>query len=824
MVQINNFLDHPYTLKKGTHIANFSILAPEQTKHIRPVNPTSVRHLLNNNHDDAIHYINSLLKTSKDNKINETYWFPTPQNPGNEKDHTPIQTRILKELRELEQLKKLNPLENTNSRNQFLSNFDWTDSTLQPEAKQAVENLLVDFHDIFSRHRFDIGINTEFKVQLTPLDNRPTYSQSLPAPIILKDDILVELALLHKYGIITTLPFSKYASPIFAQRKPNGKLRLLVDLRKINTLIADDYINKNHTVSTLTDAAQHMAGKNLFCKLDCSQAYHCLQMAGQQSIELLVFNFASRTFACRRLAQGLSRSLSAFSSFIRKYLDPVIKADQCAQYVDDIGIAANTSEQLIKNLQGVFQCLRKAGLKLSMAKCHFGVQEVDFLGRTITTKGVAPQKQKITKFLEKVKFPRSKKALQRYIGFLNYYRNYIPRLAEPLTPFFELLKTTDAKTKIPITPDIMKEFREINEALDRCCQLALRQPLPGKQLVLMTDASFQAAGYAVLIEDDPNQKYTSTRKTYAPIAYGSKTYSPSQIKMSIYAKEFLAIYMAFKEFGHMFWGATKPVIIMTDSKSVIRFFQTKMIPPPLWKACDFVLQFNFTIAHIPGKMNTAADFLSQLEMDPNEKIILQIREDIPTKTIEVNIESTGIAQEETVFFDPTDQLETTEKKLWKRKEETQNAIPSDPPVITVSYFYANGLHKDTTIVNIAQLTKPSRILIEQDSDPTLLNFKREMLGLPIDEQILLNDARYMHYSRNKKRIIIRDDILYRQNYNDVCEVSHLQVLLPGQLLNVLLQSLHGTARKHPGISKIKQETRLKYYFPSIATYVRNWLS
>ena len=48
-------------------------------------------------------------------------------------------------------------------------------------------------------------------------------------------------------------------------------------------------------------------------------------------------------------------------------------------------------------------------------------------------------------------------------------------------------------------------------------------------------------------------------------------------------------------------------------------------------------------------------------------------------------------------------------------------------------------------MNIAQLTKPSRILIEQDSDPTLLNFKREMLGLPFDEQILLNDARYMQY-------------------------------------------------------------------------------
>ena len=108
-------------------------------------------------------------------------------------------------------------------------------------------------------------------------------------------------------------------------------------------------------------------------------------------------------------------------------------------------------------------------------------------------------------------------------------------------------------------------------------------------------------------------------------------------------------------------------------------------------------------------------------------------------------------------------------------------------------------------MNIAQLTKPSRILIEQDSDPTLLNFKREMLELPFDEQILLNDARYMHYSRNKKRIFIKDDILHRQYYNDIGEVSHLQVLLPGHLLKVLLQSLNGTAGKHPGISKMMQE-------------------
>ena len=166
-------------------------MTPEQTKHIRPVNPTSVRYLLNTNHDDAIHYIKSLFKSSKTDEVYETYWFPVLQKPGIEWEHTPIQTRILNELRELEQLEQLGPLEKIDSRNQFLSSFDWTDSTLQPDAKRAIEDLLVEFHYIFARLRFDNGITTEFKVQVTPLDNRPAYSQSLPAPINLKDDILV---------------------------------------------------------------------------------------------------------------------------------------------------------------------------------------------------------------------------------------------------------------------------------------------------------------------------------------------------------------------------------------------------------------------------------------------------------------------------------------------------------------------------------------------------------------------------------------------------------------------------------------------------------
>ena len=208
-------------------------------------------------------------------------------------------------------------------------------------------------------------------------------------PIHLKEDLIVELALRHKYGIITVLPFSKYASPIFAQRKPNGKLRLIVDLRKIYNLTPDGYTNNNHPVSILSDAEQHLAGKSLFCKLDCSQAYHCLQKADQRSMEMLAFNFASRTSAYKRLAQGLSRSLFVFSSFMREYLAPVVKADQCAQYVAVIiGIEANNATDLTRNIRSVFKCNRQVRLKLTFEKCHFGVRQVEFLRRTISPEGI----------------------------------------------------------------------------------------------------------------------------------------------------------------------------------------------------------------------------------------------------------------------------------------------------------------------------------------------------------------------------------------------------------------------------------------------------
>ena len=153
-------------------------------------------------------------------------------------------------------------------------------------------------------------------------------------------------------------------------------------------------------------------------------------------------------------------------------------------------------------------------------------------------------------------------------------------MTEKLNPFYKLLR---AEVPINVTSELKETFDPVNKALSDACELALKQPIPGKQLVLMTDASFKTAGFALMIEDSPDQNIQSEKKTYAPVAFGSKLFSPAQLKMLIYSQDFWALYMAFLEFA-LTWEASNPAIVPTENKSVTRSFQTKAIPASFWNA------------------------------------------------------------------------------------------------------------------------------------------------------------------------------------------------------------------------------------------------
>ena len=109
--------------------------------------------------------------------------------------------------------------------------------------------------------------------------------------------------------------------------------------------------------------------------------------------------------------------------------------------------------------------------------------------------------------------------------------------------------------------------------------------------------------------------------------------------MSTYCKEFLALYFAQKHFSHFVWAAEKPVIVLTDNKSLTSFFQSKSLHPSLWNFMDRVIAYNIVLAHIPGKATAAADFLSRMQIDPTESLELQLVDSIPIKQIEKNMKA-----------------------------------------------------------------------------------------------------------------------------------------------------------------------------------------
>ena len=135
-VHLNNFTDSPYTLERGTQVANFTVLTPEQMKVVKPIDTVTTWHLLHDNPENAAHYASSLIKSTKPEDSRKTSGFP-----------------------------QLTTLEIFSITHQFKNEFCPNCAPLK------------------NRHRFDIGMNEEFKVKITPKDNSPAYSQNLPTPI-----------------------------------------------------------------------------------------------------------------------------------------------------------------------------------------------------------------------------------------------------------------------------------------------------------------------------------------------------------------------------------------------------------------------------------------------------------------------------------------------------------------------------------------------------------------------------------------------------------------------------------------------------------------
>ena len=226
---------------------------------------------------------------------------------------------------------------------------------------------------------------------------------------------------------------SEAGYPVMFVPKKNGKLRLVVDYRRLNS----NTIKDRTPLPLISEMRDRLHGKNWFTALDLKGAYNLIRMKEGHEW-MTAFRTKFGLFEYLVMPFGLTNAPATFQRMInnvlREYLDIFVVV-----YLDDILIFSDTLEEHTEHVHKVLQALQDAKLLVEPEKSKFHTQEVDFLGHTIVPGEIRMQKDKIKAVQEWPK-PTNVKEVQSFIGFANYYRHFITRIGGYAAPLYNLMK------------------------------------------------------------------------------------------------------------------------------------------------------------------------------------------------------------------------------------------------------------------------------------------------------------------------------------------------------------------------------------------------
>ncbi|CAG8497093.1 2074_t:CDS:2 [Cetraspora pellucida] len=117
----------------------------------------------------------------------------------------------------------------------------------------------------------------------------------------------------------------------------------------------------------------------------------------------------------------------------------------------------NKSKAQIKLIE-MLRCLKKAGLKIKLSKCKFLIQETIILNCKVSYGKIRKNVLKIKK-IDKFTTSKNKTELQRFLGFMNYFRSFILDFAKVATLLYGLVETAEFNW----TNDCQKAMKELKQ-------------------------------------------------------------------------------------------------------------------------------------------------------------------------------------------------------------------------------------------------------------------------------------------------------------------------------------------------------------------------
>ena len=474
-----------------------------------------------------------------------------------------------------------------------------------------LSNVPPDYHDlshVFSKtsatslppHRpYDCAIDL---LPGAPLPTKRLFNLSKPEREAMEKYITESVAA----GLIRPSSSPVGAGFFFVEKK-DKTLRPCIDYTGLN----DITVKNRYPLPLIDSAFSPLHSARVFSKLDLRNAYHLIRIKEGDEWKT-AFNTHLGHFEYLVMPFGLTNAPAVFQGLVNDVLRDLLNKTVFV-YIDDILIFSSSMEEHVTHVRDVLQRLMENKLYVKAEKCEFHVSTVSFLGFVVEKGQLRADPSKV-EAVKEWPTPTTRKQLQRFLGFANFYRRFIKnysRLAAPLT------RLTSSKLSFSWSPVEQSAFVKLKNMFVNAPVLV--HPDPERQFVVEVDASDSGVG-AVL-----SQRQLTDNKLH-PCAFFSRRLTPAESNYDVGNRELLAVVLALQEWRHWLEGAAQPFIVWTDHKNLAYLRTARRLNTRQARWALFLGRFQFTLTYRPGSRNIKPDALSRqftLEgREPVEETIL----------------------------------------------------------------------------------------------------------------------------------------------------------------------------------------------------------
>ena len=407
--------------------------------------------------------------------------------------------------------------------------------------------------DVFSKHKADIGccnfVEHEIEIEEGSVTHREGARRMTPNK---SEACRKEIEMLMEYDMIEPSK-SPWACGVVMAKKKGGQLRFCCDFRYLNAVTIKDA----YPIPRIDESLSKLGDAKFFTTLDLGSAFWQVPLR-KQDREKTGFACELGLFQWKRMPFGLCNATATFQRLMAQALTSVTKkyGNLIMCYVDDVVIATPTLENHIERLEEVFSCMKRAGLKCKPSKCEILRDSIKYLRRLVDKHGVRPDPEAVEAVLT-WKAPKTDTQLMSFLGFANYYREFIKGYADKIYPMQRLMRNKGKK--FTWTDEAQVSFENIKREL--CEAPVLGMPTEKGMFVLDTDASVVAISGILHQEQEWNG-----RTVLRPIAYGSKVLSDTEMKYGAPKAEMFAV-ITFVEKYRAYLGSA-PFKLRVDNRAL----------------------------------------------------------------------------------------------------------------------------------------------------------------------------------------------------------------------------------------------------------------